>query len=230
MQKYLAEVFGTFILVFLGTMTIVSALRLDDPIGVMVPFGFGLALLAGLYAFGELSGGHFNPAVSLAMLLDRRINARDMLSYWIAQFIGAIGASAALAALSDTDTVKATVNGSASDSKGFFSEIILTAIFLLVILQVTKSKEFGSTTLIAIPLTLTVIHLAGIPFSGASVNPARSFGPALISGENMDQIWIYLLAPLVGAIVGWMIHTVVVKGDTKLVDNLSAVKDDITGD
>ena len=85
MQKYLAELFGTFILVLIGTMTIVAAIRFDNPVGVMVPFGFGLGLLAGLYAFGEVSGGHFNPAVTLAMFIDRRISVRDLVGYWIAQ-------------------------------------------------------------------------------------------------------------------------------------------------
>lgn len=227
MQKYLAEVFGTFILVLLGTVTIVAALRLDNPVGVMVPFGLGL--LAALYAFGEVSGGHFNPAVTLAMFLDRRISVRDLGGYWIAQFIGAIAAAGALAWLSDKDSVGFTVNGADSSGKGFLSEVLLTAIFLMVILQVTKSKEFGSTTLVAIPLTLAVVHFAGIPFSGASVNPARSFGPALVSGENMDQIWIYLLAPLLGAVLGWVVHTVVVKGDLNLLDNVAAVRDELTG-
>lgn len=229
MQKYLAELFGTFILVLIGTMTIVAAIRLDNPVGVMVPFGFGLGLLAGLYAFGEVSGGHFNPAVTLAMFIDRRISIRDLVGYWIAQFIGAIGAAGALAWMSDTDSVGWTVSGADSTAKGFLSEVLLTAIFLMVILQVTKSKEFGSTTLVAIPMTLAVVHFAGIPFSGASVNPARSFGPGLVSGENMDQIWLYLLAPLLGAILGWVVHTVVVKGDINLADNVAAVRDELTG-
>ena len=127
-------------------------------------------------------------------------------------------------------TVGLTVNGADSTAKGFLAEVLLTAIFLMVILQVTRSKEFGSTTLVAIPLTLAVVHFAGIPFSDASVNPARSLGPGLVSGENMDQIWLYLLAPLLGAILGWIVHTVVVKGDINLADNVAAVRDELTGD
>ena len=164
------------------------------------------------------------------MFIDRRINVQDLVAYWIAQFVGAIGAAAALAWMSDNDSVGMTVSGADSTAKGFLSEVLLTAIFLMVILQVTKSKDFGSTTLVAIPLTLAVVHFAGIPFSGASVNPARSFGPGIISGENMDQIWLYLLAPLLGAVLGWVVHTVVVKGDINFSDDIAAVRDELTGD
>src|SRR5438105_2184930 len=112
-QRYSAELLGTFTLVFVGTTALVGAIRMDAPILVVVPFAFGLALLAGLYAFGEMSGGHFNPAVSLGMFLDRRLAVRDLVAYWISQFAGAILAALALLLMTSSDGVAkaATVPG-----------------------------------------------------------------------------------------------------------------------
>ena len=176
-QKYAAELLGTFVLVFVGSLAILgtggsSAARLE------IAFGFGIALLAGLYAFGEVSGGHFNPIVSLAMFLDRRLSRVETLWYWVAQFVGAILASLViLVTYADRDAVKATATRSSSDARGFFLELICSAIFVAVILQVTKSDRYGASALLAIPLTLVAIHIALIPFTGSSVNPARTLGP-----------------------------------------------------
>jgi aquaporin Z len=204
-QKYLAELLGTLILVLVGSMSIVAATAFEAPILVVVPFGFGLALLAGIVAVGDVSGGHFNPAVTLGALLDRRIGALDAVGYAVAQVIGAIGASAIVLLLTDQAAVAGTANNPgpavAEDAiKAFGAEVVLTAIFLLVILTVTKRA--ASLAPLAIPFTLVVIHFAGIPFSGASVNPARSLGPALI-GNDLANIWVYLTAPFVGAAIGW---------------------------
>jgi aquaporin Z len=199
-QKYVAEVLGTFILVFVGSLAILASQGGDARIGIA--FGFGIALLAGLYAFGEVSGGHFNPIVSLAMFLDRRLSALDTIWYWIAQFVGAILASLAILVLyADRDAVKATATRSSSDARGFFLELICSAIFVAVILQVTRSDRYGASALIAIPLTLFSIHLALIPFTGSSVNPARSFAPTLVGATAWSDIWIYLLAPVAGALL-----------------------------
>jgi aquaporin Z len=204
-QKYLAELIGTLILVLGGTMSIVAAGALDAPLLVVVPFGFGLSLLAAIAAVGDISGGHFNPAVTLGAFLDRRIAAMDAVGYAIAQVVGAIAAAGILLLLTSQSSVAGTANGPGpavgNDAvKAFVTEVVLTAIFLLVILAVTKRA--AALAPLAIPFTLVVIHLAGIPFSGASVNPARSLGPALI-GAELSNIAIYLTAPFVGAAVGW---------------------------
>lgn len=213
-RKYLAEVLGTFVLVFGGSMSILSAITMGAPILVVVPFGFGLALLAAIFAFGGVSGGHFNPAVTLGALLDRRIGPVDAAAYVVAQVIGAIGGSALVTAIVDDHArVAQTTNvlgPGVTVLEGFALEVVLTAILVLVILTVTKRVP-GHAPL-AIPLTLVMIHFAGIPFSGASVNPARSLGPALLSGQ-LGPIWIYLTAPFVGAAIGWALYRVFESGE-----------------
>lgn len=222
-QKYLAELLGTFILVFTGTTAIVGAFVRTGglPPLLVAPFAFGLALLAALYAFAEVSGGHFNPAVSLGLFLDRRIGVGDLFGYWIAQFVGATLASLVLLAVTTKNQVKITATvPSAGDASAFVIELVFTAIFVAVILQSTKSDRFAGSALISIPLTLLAIHFAAIPFSGASVNPARTFGPALV-GDVWKGFWIYMVAPPLGAIIAWLVHTVVVKGDFSLGSDVS---------
>ena len=211
-QKYAAEFLGAFVLVFGGTVAILASVG-TGLLLIMVPFAFGLALLAGLYAFGEVSGGHYNPAVSLAMFLDGRLSSTDLVRYWGAQFAGAIAASAVVWLATSRLAVDATrtVPGRQGDGTAFLMEVIFTAIFVLVILQASVSDRFGPTALLAIPLTLVTVHLAAIPFSGASVNPARSFGPDLIAWE-WTGIWIYLIAPPLGAALAVAIHKYVRSG------------------
>jgi aquaporin Z len=209
--QVVAEALGTFVLVFGGTTAIVAADRGDAPVLLMVPFAFGLALLARLYAFGEVSGGHFNPAVSPAMFLDRRLPSGDLIAYWIAQLAGAVLASLLLLVATSQDDVAATATVPSSNGTAFAMELAFTAIFLAVILQASVSERFGSSALIAIPLTLVAIHFAAIPFSGSSVNPARTFGPALV-GNEWEGFWIYLIAPPLGAAVGWFVHSWVMGG------------------
>lgn len=228
-QKYGAELLGTFTLVFVGSLAILGSGG-DANARLAIAFGFGIALLAALYAFGEVSGGHFNPIVSLAMFLDRRLSALDTIWYWIAQFVGAIAASLViLVAFADRDAVRATATRSSSDARAFVFEIVCSAIFVAVILQVTKSGVYGSSALIAIPLTLFAIHVAIIPFTGSSLNPARTFGPDLVGATAWADIWIYLLAPPIGALVGWAAHMVVVRGDTGLRDDLQRAATDMRG-
>jgi aquaporin Z len=210
-RSYAAEFVGTFILVFGGTTAVVAAGRADAPVLLVVPFAFGLSLLAGLYAFGETSGGHFNPAVSLAMFLDRRLPVAELVRYWIAQFLGAIFAALILLLATTQHDVASTATTPSSDGTAFVIEVVFTAIFVLVILQASKSDRFGSSALIAIPLTLLAIHLAAIPFSGSSVNPARTIGSDLI-GNRWTGVWIYLIAPPLGAAIGWAIHSGIVTG------------------
>jgi MIP family channel proteins len=207
LRNYLAELLGTFTLVFIGSLSILAAVAADAPLTIAVAFGFGLALLAGLYAFAELSGGHFNPAVSLAMLLNGRLDLPTMIGYWISQFLGAILASLAVLAAFSQDDVAGTVTGATNSWDAFWLELLLTALFVMVILQSSRSQRVFGTALLAIPLTLVAIHLAAIPTSGSSVNPVRSLGPALV-GNEWGDIWIYLTAPLIGAVIGGMIHLV----------------------
>jgi aquaporin Z len=211
-RKYLAELIGTFILVVVGSMTIVAANTMSAPVLLVAPFGFGLALLAAIQATGHVSGGHYNPAVTFGAFLDRRIEAITAIGYVVAQVIGAIAASGVVLLFADQAAVRATANGYADGKAlvGLGTEILLTAVFLLVILTVTKRAP-GQAAL-AIPLTLVMIHFAGIPFSGASVNPARSLGPVLVGGQLDGSILVYIAGPLIGAAIGWAIYRVLDDG------------------
>lgn len=203
-RKLLAEAVGTFILVGMGSMAILATGAIPgSPALVVIPFGFGLGLLAAIAVGGHVSGGHFNPAVTLGALLDGRIDITGAIGYVVAQVIGAIAGSTMILALSSQAVVAGTKNmPGVSDGGAFLAEVVLTAIFVAVILTVTK-KDPGHA-IIVIPLTLLAIHAVGIPFSGASVNPARALGPALVS-LDFAAIWIYLTAPFIGAVVGWLV-------------------------
>jgi aquaporin Z len=145
----------------------------------------------------------------------------DMLFYWASQVVGAVIASLALAGIISQDAIAGTITRVnetyVSSFGGFLGEAILTAVFVLVILVVAKGGS--STAYLAIALTLTAVHLIGVAFTGASVNPARSFAPALVSGEWGD-IWIYLAGPAVGAVIAWVLYKVMVTGDTDLRDDI----------
>lgn len=203
-RKLLAEAVGTFILVGVGSMSILAASVSQLPALLIAPFGFGLALLVAIAVAGHASGGHFNPAVTVGAWLDRRIELGEGVGYIIAQLVGAIGASGMVLGLVNQGAVSATrtLPGD-SDLLAFGMETLLTAVFIAVILTVTK-RNSGQAVFI-IPITLVVIHFAGIPFSGASVNPARSLAPALV-GADMSSIWVYLTAPFLGAIIGWIVY------------------------
>jgi aquaporin Z len=225
-QRYSAEVLGTFTLVFVGTTAVVGAVRMDAPILVVIPFAFGLALLAALYAFAEVSGGHFNPAVSLAMFLDGRLTTTDLLGYWVSQFAGGILASLLLLLATSKAEVAATATSPSTNGTAFVIEVAFTAIFVAVILQSSISERHGGTALIAIPLTLAAAHFAAIPFSGSSLNPARTLGPAVV-GNTWHGLWIYFLGPAVGATIAWLAYTVVVRGDTNLRDDMQRIEAEV---
>jgi aquaporin Z len=228
-QKYLAEVFGTFTLVFIGSTALVAASRLGGGVSaaeLIAPFAFGLALLAGLYAFAEVSGGHFNPAVSLGLFLDRRLSATDLVGYWASQVAGAVLASLVVLLAFSKNDVAHTATTPSSNGTALVLEITLTAIFVAVVLQSSQSSRYAGSALVAIPLTLIAIHYAAVPFSGSSVNPARSFGPALV-GSEWKSFWIYVLGPLAGAVIAWVVHTVVVKGDTNFRDDMAYVRSQV---
>jgi aquaporin Z len=214
-QKFAAELLGTFVLVFGGTTAVVASGLSGSPVLIVASLAFGLALLAGLYAFGEVSGGHYNPAVSLAMFVAGRLPSGDLVSYWIAQFAGGILAAIMLWIATDRDAVGETVTvpGVWGNGTAFLMELLFTAIFVLVILRASESEQFGRTALLAIPLALVVVQLAAIPFSGASVNPARTFGPDLIAWD-WDGIWIYLIATPLGALIAVAVYRFVHGGVT----------------
>jgi aquaporin Z len=207
-RKYLAELVGTFILVVVGSMSIVAAGLVSPPVTpfLAAPFGFGFGLLAAIQGVGYISGGHFNPAVTLAALLDRRIDGMNALGYVVAQVIGAIAASGVVLVVAGQTAVQGTASAFPAGGMGtaILVEALLTAIFVLVILTVTKRAPTQAA--FSIPLTLLMIHFAGIPFSGASVNPARSLAPALVGGTLDGNIIVWIIGPLVGAVIGWGIY------------------------
>lgn len=224
-RALIAEFVGTFLLVFLavgaavfGISAVVGADGNGPGTGVVgVALAFGLVLLGIAYAFGPISGAHVNPAVTLAMLLGRRLPAGEAAGYWVVQFLGAIAGAAMLKLFVDsfgvTDYTGALGtnsydNGAINLAGAFVLEALLTAAFVLVILLVTERVAAPGFAGIAIGLSLTLVHLVGIPLTGTSVNPARSLGPALMEGGvAMQQVWLFILAPLVGAgiaVVVWM--------------------------
>lgn len=211
-RKFLAEVVGTFILVGVGSLSIAAAVATSAPVPVVVPFGFGLGLLAAIQATGHVSGGHYNPAVTLAAFLDRRIDAVNAVGYVVAQIVGAIVGSVLLLVVAGQNAVRATASGYPEGKmiEAIVVETVLTAIFLLVILTVTKRAP--NQAALAIPLTLSAIHFAGIPFSGASVNPARTLAPALVGGTLDGTILVWIVGPLLGAAIGWAIYRVFEQG------------------
>lgn len=215
-RALVAELVGAFVLVFFGSLGIASSYIIGGQnsyilfVELVVPFAFGLGLLAAIAIGGHASGGHFNPAVTLAALFDGRLDWMNALGYVVAQVIGAIAGSLALLLVLTADVVKVTTthpgalaeDAAATQFKAFAIEIILTAVFVAVILTVTR--KLPNAAIFVIPLTLTAIHFIGIPLSGASVNPARSLAPAVVSG-TYDDLWIYLTAPFAGSIIGWAI-------------------------
>jgi aquaporin Z len=208
-NKYLAELMGTLILVGLGTMGILGVGGAGGAAEIVViAFAFGLALLAGIWVVGHVSGAHFNPAVTLAMLLDRRITFGDAIGYWVAQFAGAtVGSLIVLGMSGNRADVASTATTYEELSAAIVAEIALTAVFVWVIMATTRfARARGNHAPAAIALTLVGVHLAGIPFSGASVNPARSFGPAAVGGVVGPEVLVYMWAPVVGAIVAFALY------------------------
>ena len=227
-KRLTAELLGAFVLVLFGSFAIFAAnFGNVSPDGIPMPqgtpvliiaFGFGLGLLVALYAFGEVSGGHFNPAVSLAMWVDGRIDARFFLLYVIAQIAGAVLASLVTMAAFSKEFVASTATVpnlalGVSDADAFLLEALFTALFIAVILKVTKSSAMAGTVFIAIALTLLIIHIVLVPLTGTSVNPARTLGPAIV-GDTYTSIWVYMVAPMVGSLIGWGAYKLVASEDT----------------
>jgi MIP family channel proteins len=205
LRKAAAELVGTFLFFAIGLTAVQGVGATSAPVLVVIPFAFGLGLLAAIFAVGHVSGGHFNPAVTVAMALDRRTTPIDAVGYIVGQVVGAILAAVLVLVLFSQDAVKSTITRPGNgfdDIKALILETVLTAVFVLVILASTRRAS--ALAALAIPLTLVVIHIAAVPFSGSSVNPARSIGPALVGGD-LASLWVYIVGPIVGAVIGWAV-------------------------
>ena len=215
-----AEVFGTFWLVLGGCGSAVLAGSVIGNLGVSL--AFGLTVLTMAYAVGPISGGHFNPAVTIGLVVAKRFDQKDAPAYIGAQLVGAIAAAAVLLVIaSGVDSFSASdgfaSNGFGDQSPGGYSllaclvaEVVLTCFFLLVILGATAKKAAAGFAPIAIGLALTLIHLISIPVTNTSVNPARSTGPALFAGgDYLPQLWLFWVAPIAGAVLGALIWKLV---------------------
>jgi aquaporin Z len=215
LKRSVAELLGTFWLVFGGCGSAVLAAKFPEVgIGLVgVSLAFGLTVVTMAYAVGHISGGHFNPAVTLGLFAGGRVKAADVVPYIIAQVIGAILAAWMLATIASgngTDAVAGGLasNGFADHSPGGYSmgaalatEVLMTFFFLLIILGVTDSRAPSGFAPLAIGLALALIHLISIPITNTSVNPARSTGPALIvGGWAIQQLWLFWVAPILGAV------------------------------
>ncbi|HEV2465314.1 MAG TPA: aquaporin Z [Acidobacteriaceae bacterium] len=222
MRKYAAELVGTFVLVFIG---VGSAVLAGSHIGFAgVALAFGLALLVMVYTIGPISGCHVNPAVTFGVWLSKRIGIKDAIGYVIAQIIGGILAAGVLLYVAQgiAGGYSASASGLGADgfglhspdhysmAAGFVIEVVLTAFLVLVILGSTDIKAPVGFAGIAIGLALTMVHLVGIPVTNMSVNPARSIGPAVfVGGWALDQIWLFIVAPLIGGAVAAGVYRII---------------------
>ena len=212
MKKYVSEFVGTLVLVFVGCGTaVVSKGNL-----VATSLAFGLSVMAMAYSVGSVSGGHFNPAITLGMLMDKRIKGAEALKYMLAQVLGALCGSIILyailsgSALADAGLGANGYGEASAIGIGLFAalvvEIVLTCIFVYTAMCVSKDKDFKGAGLI-IGLTLTLVHLIGIGLTGTSVNPARSLAPAiLLMGTAIKQVWVFIVGPFVGAFFAGLLY------------------------
>ena len=223
MKKYLSELIGTFVLVFMGCGT-AMLVGCDAAAGggyILTALAFGLSVVAMAYCVGNISGGHFNAAVTLAMLIRKKITINDAVMYWIFQVIGAFIASICLACIFAAGKVTDMTGGFGSNGlagvngsglAGLLVEIILTFIFLMTLQGVTSEKfQHGSFGGLIIGLTLAFVHILGIGLTGTSVNPSRSIAPAvvaLINGNSgpIGALWVFIAGPLIGAAIAAVVY------------------------
>ena len=222
MKKYLAEMVGTFVLVFGGCG---SAVLAGEQIGFLgVSIAFGLTLLVMAYAIGHISGCHINPAVTVGLLVSKKMDARDVVGYIVGQIIGGILAAALLLTIAkgvaggyDPTLTGFAANGYGDHSPGhynlisaFLAEVILTFFLMFTVLGATDIKAPVGFAGIPIGLVLALIHLVGIPVTNTSVNPARSIGPAVfVGGWALSQLWLFIIAPIIGAIIAAVVYRVI---------------------
>jgi len=202
MKRIVAELFGTFFLVFAGTgAVVVNDVRGGPITHVGIALTFGLVVLALIYAFGEVSGAHFNPAVTLGFTAAGRFPARDIPGYLAAQTTGALAASGFLRILFPAHAALGATLPAGSTMQSFLLEVVLTWFLMLVVLRIsTGAKEKGITAGIAVGAVIGLEAMFAGPICGASMNPVRSLAPALVSG-NLGSLWIYLTAPVLGALL-----------------------------
>lgn len=208
MRKYIAEMLGTMVLVLLGCGSAVFAGTGQPfaPVGTLgVAFAFGLAVVAMVYTIGKISGCHINPAITLGMMIAKKISLKDGVMYMLFQVAGAILGSAILFVLANHSGSTTTLTGSNSYTDlmpAFVAEAVFTFIFVLVVFGSTSKGAPNGFAGLAIGLTLVLIHIVCIPITGTSVNPARSIGPAIFEGgAALSQLWLFIVAPFIGAIV-----------------------------
>lgn len=210
MKKYIAEAIGTMLLTLIACgVAVTSGANL-----ISTSLAFGLVIVAAAYSIGNISGCHINPAVSIALLVAGKMKTKDCIRYIIAQIIGAVIGSLLLGFILG-GFEKLGANGLIGNTTVWVAivvEIILTFIFTTTILGVTDKKENGHATGIVIGLTLTLVHLFGIPFTGTSVNPARSLAPALLQGgDALCNVWIFIVAPIIGAVIAGLFYKYILK-------------------
>lgn len=231
MKRYIAEAIGTFVLVFFGVGSAVLAgggIGIADAISITgISFAFGISVVAMAYSIGQISGAHLNPAVSMGALVAGRMTVTDFIGYALFQTLGAIVAAALIFTMA-TNTIGGYdiaanglgQNGWGADYGGeffmisaFIFEVVATAVFLVVILGVTSENGTPAMAGLVIGLTLVMIHLVGITITGTSVNPARSIGPAIFAGGTaLSQLWLFIVAPLIGGAVGGLLHRARITG------------------
>ena len=210
LKKCTAEFIGTFVLVFFacGTAAVVGCSAENGTGYLLTALAFGLVIVAMAYSIGNISGCHINPAVSIAMLVSGKLSIKDFIGYLIAQFAGATAGAAVLMAFVGKESglgANALYEGNIALS--ILIEIILTFVFVIAILGVTSKIENSAVSGVVIGLTLTLVHILGISFTGTSVNPARSFGPALfVGGDALANVWVFLVAPLVGGVLAALVY------------------------
>lgn len=242
-KKLLAEAIGTALLVFfaVGVATLTFGFELtgsSTAAGVVATaLAFGLVLLVLAYALGPLSGCHVNPAVTLGFVVARRMQLQEAAGYWVAQFIGGIGGALLLwAVFESSDTYDRKQTGLGADGFGSASsiglnatgavivEVVLTALFVFVVLSATRNTAAPQVAGVVIGLALAVVHLIGIPLTGTSVNPARSLGPALVvGGLALSQLWVFIVAPLVGGALAALAHNAFYPADAEAEDAVPRV-------
>ena len=210
LKKYLAEFIGTFVLVLFacGTAAMVGCSAENGTGYLLTALAFGLVIVAMAYSIGNISGCHINPAVSIAMLVSGKLSFKDFIGYVIAQFLGSTAGAAVLMLFAGKESGLGA--NALYDGKVLLSiliEIILTFVFVIAILGVTSKESNSAVAGIVIGLSLTLVHILGISFTGTSVNPARSFGPALlVGGEALSNVWVFIVAPLVGGVLAALVY------------------------
>lgn len=218
-KKYIAELVGTFVLVFFacGTAAVVGCSAENGTGYLLTALAFGLVIVAMAYSIGNVSGCHINPAVSVAMLVSGKLTVKDFIGYVVSQFLGAALGAAVLALFIGADSGLGA-NALYQDSivLSLLIEVILTFVFVLAILGVTSKVENGAVAGLVIGLSLTLVHILGISFTGTSVNPARSFGPALfVGGAALVNVWVFIVAPMVGGVLAALFYRFIAAEDKK---------------